>query len=132
MDPPGWLQEASQCWAEPVDGPRRLAVVPIWRRPWMAVGRDTFTGDVLARLGVDNALAGHPERYPKITPAALPPHELVVLPDEPYLFTADDGPEAFPGTPAALVSGRHLTWYGPSLVQAPALLRAQLAATIGA
>ena len=49
----------------------------------------------------------------------LPPHELVVLPDEPYAFTADDGPEAFPGVPAALVSGRHLTWYGPSLVEAP-------------
>jgi hypothetical protein len=28
--------------------------------------------------------------------------------------------------PAALVSGRHLTWYGPSLVEAPDLLRAQL------
>ena len=67
---------------------RRRAVVPIWRRPWMAVGRDTFTGAVLARLGVDNVLAGDPERYPRIDPAALPPHDLVVLPDEPYAFTA--------------------------------------------
>ena len=66
---------------------RRRAVVPIWRRPWMAVGRDTFTGAVLARLGVDNVLADDPERYPRIDPAALPPHDLVVLPDEPYLFT---------------------------------------------
>jgi hypothetical protein len=40
----------------------------------------------------------------------------------------DDGPEAFPGVPAALVSGRHLTWYGPSLVEAPSLLLAQLRA----
>jgi hypothetical protein len=53
---------------------------------------------------------------------------MVVLPDEPYRFTADDGPEAFPGVPAALVSGRHLTWYGPSLVDAPALLRNELEA----
>jgi hypothetical protein len=29
----------------------------------------------------------------------LPPHDLVVLPDEPYAFTADDGPEAFPVSP---------------------------------
>ncbi|HEY3481150.1 MAG TPA: helical backbone metal receptor, partial [Streptomyces sp.] len=43
-------------------------------------------------------------------------------PDEPYRFTADDGPEAFPGLPAALVSGRHLTWYGPSLAEAPAVI----------
>jgi hypothetical protein len=84
----------------------------------MAVGRDTFTGAVLARLGVDNVLAEHAERYPRFDPAALPDHDLVVLPDEPYLFTADDGPEAFPGVPAVLVSGRLLTWYGPSLAVA--------------
>jgi len=36
--------------------------------------------------------------------AAAP--DLLVLPDEPYAFTAADGPEAFPGVPYALVSGR--------------------------
>lgn len=124
---PAWLAQAEAAWADVAAlSPRRRAVVPIWRRPWMAVGSDTFTGDVLARLGVDNALAGVPDRYPRITLADLPPVDLVVLPDEPYRFTADDGPEAFPGTPAALVSGRHLTWYGPSLVEAPALLLDQL------
>jgi ABC-type hemin transport system substrate-binding protein len=94
----------------------------------MVAGRDTFTGDVLARLGVDNLFAGHAERYPKIPLdqliAAGP--DLVVLPDEPYRFTADDGPEAFAGIETALVSGRHLTWYGPSLVTAPATLMEQL------
>ncbi len=127
LDRPAWLDEAEAAWTAPPPERRRTAVVPVWRRPWMAVGRDTFTGDVLHRLGVDNALAGSPERYPKVRLDELPPHDLVVLPDEPYAFTADDGPEAFPGVPAALVSGRHLTWYGPSLVEAPELLRRQLA-----
>ncbi len=126
LDEPAWLTAARASWAEPFVGERRRAVVPIWRRPWMAVGRDTFTGDVLSRLGVDNALTGSPERYPKVELDQLPPHDLVVLPDEPYLFTADDGPEAFPAVPAALVSGRHLTWYGPSLAQARDVLTAQL------
>ncbi|MFC4909398.1 helical backbone metal receptor [Actinomadura gamaensis] len=126
---PAWLDEAERAWAavEPLAPPRR-AVIPVWRRPWMVVGRDTFTGDVLRRLGVENLYAGHPERYPKIPVeelnAARP--DLVVLPDEPYAFTAEDGPEAFPGVPSALVSGRHLTWYGPSLAEAPAVLRRQL------
>ena len=125
---PGWLDDARAAWqAAPGAEPRRRAVVPVWRRPWMALGRDTFAGDVLARLGVDNVLVGDPERYPKVRLDVLPPHELVVLPDEPYAFSAEDGPEAFPGVPAALVSGRHLTWYGPSLVEAPELLRRQLA-----
>ncbi len=125
LDRPGWLDEAVAVWAEPEPGPRRSAVIPIWRRPWMAVGRDTFTGDVLSRLGVDNALAGSADRYPKVSLDALPPHDLVVLPDEPYCFTAEDGPEAF-DAPCALVSGRHLTWYGPSLVEARPLLLSQL------
>lgn len=126
LDRPAWLDEARRAWAEPHRGPRRRAVVPIWRRPWMALGRDTFAGDVLRRLGVDNALAASADRYPRIDPAVLPPHDVVVLPDEPYAFTPTDGPEVFPATPVACVSGRHLTWYGPSLVEARSMLTAQL------
>jgi ABC-type Fe3+-hydroxamate transport system substrate-binding protein len=123
----GWLADAEAAWAAvPEPAVRRRAVVPIWRRPWMAVGRDTFTGALLARLGVDNALADDPERYPRIDPAALPPHDLVVLPDEPYAFTAADGPEAF-AAPSVLVSGRLLTWYGPSLGEAARILPPLLA-----
>jgi ABC-type Fe3+-hydroxamate transport system substrate-binding protein len=126
-DPP-WLTAARAAWADPPRLPGVRAVVPIWRRPWMVLGRDTFAGDVLARLGVVNVFAGHAERYPRLgrdEPAGVGA-ELVVLPDEPYAFTPDDGPEAWPQCRAAFVSGRHLTWYGPSLAEAPALLAAQL------
>jgi hypothetical protein len=126
LDRPRWLDDADRAWASPHEGPRRRAVVPIWRRPWMALGRDTFAGDVLARLGVDSVLADAPDRYPRFDPDALPPLDLVVLPDEPYSFSPADGPEAFPGVPAACVSGRHLTWYGPSLAEAREVLAAQL------
>ncbi|WP_432073575.1 helical backbone metal receptor [Streptomyces wuyuanensis] len=126
---PRWLDDAEAAWdaVEPPDEPRR-AVVPVWRRPWMVLGRDTFAGDLLARLGIENVYAAHPERYPRIPPDELAAAgaDLVVLPDEPYRFTADDGPEAFPGIPAALVDGRMLTWYGPSLAAAPTELRAAL------
>ncbi|MEU7426527.1 helical backbone metal receptor [Streptomyces sp. NPDC040750] len=128
---PRWLDEAEAAWASPLGvGGRARAVVPIWRRPWMVLGRDTFAGDVLARLGVGQLYAAHTERYPRVPleelRAAAP--DLVVLPDEPYRFTADDGPEAFPGLPCALVSGRHLTWYGPSLARAPRVLAEALRA----
>ncbi|MER5361307.1 helical backbone metal receptor [Streptomyces sp. NPDC002785] len=126
---PRWLDEAEAAWAAlpPPRAPRR-AVVPVWRRPWMVLGRDTFAGDLLARLGVENVYADHVERYPRIPLDTLNTAgaDLVVLPDEPYRFTADDGPEAFPALTAVLVDGRFLTWYGPSLAQAPAALRAAL------
>jgi ABC-type Fe3+-hydroxamate transport system substrate-binding protein len=124
---PQWLNAADESWSA-VHPPAEAtpALVPIWRRPWMALGRDTFAGDVLRRLGLRNVLSDSPDRYPRIDLSALPGYRLVVLPDEPYAFSADDGPEAFPDAPAALISGRHLTWYGPSLIDAPAVLGAQL------
>ncbi|WP_156721589.1 helical backbone metal receptor [Streptomyces apocyni] len=137
---PGWLAEAERAWRELPSLPvgvaraRRRAVVPIWRRPWMVLGSDTFAGDLLARLGVDNVYADHPERYPRTPVDALRAAgaDLVVLPDEPYPFTAEDGPEAFPGLPVALVDGRMLTWYGPSLIEAPARLGEALSAVLPA
>jgi ABC-type Fe3+-hydroxamate transport system substrate-binding protein len=125
LDRPAWLDEAAGAWAEPWRGPHRRALVPIWRRPWMAVGSGTFTGDLLARLGHDNVLADHEERYPKVDLARLPAYDVVVLPDEPYAFSPDDGPEAFAG-PSVCVSGRLLTWYGPSLVEARTVLERDL------
>jgi ABC-type Fe3+-hydroxamate transport system substrate-binding protein len=114
---PGWLQSAASQWSGPPPLPPLRTIVPIWRDPWMVVGARTFAGDLLARLGLAHVFGGSPERYPRLELAAL--HavggELVLLPDEPYCFTADDGPEAFGGSTVALVSGRSLTWYGPSL-----------------
>ncbi|MGA4843025.1 helical backbone metal receptor [Streptomyces sp. G45] len=131
---PPWLDRAEAAWLDPArPAIRPRAAVPIWRRPWMVLGRDTFAGDLLARLGVDNAYARHDERYPRVPLDDLRAADLdlVVLPDEPYRFTRDDGPEAFPASvPVALVSGRHLTWYGPSLAEAPAVLSAALRAAV--
>ncbi|NUK03860.1 helical backbone metal receptor [Streptomyces lunaelactis] len=125
---PRWLDEAEAAWASAVPLGEWRAIVPVWRRPWMVLGRDTFAGDLLGRLGVGNVYAGHAERYPRISLGELRDcgAQLAVLPDEPYRFAADDGPEAFSGLPAALVSGRHLTWYGPSLAEAPSMLGAAL------
>ena len=129
VPPPSWLDDAHDAWAAPtrVDPARRVrAVIPIWRRPWMFVGQDTYAGDVLRRLGVDNVLRGHDERYPAVPLDELPGADLAILPDEPYRFTDDDGPEAFDPLPSALVDGRSLTWYGPARIGAPERLVRQL------
>jgi ABC-type Fe3+-hydroxamate transport system substrate-binding protein len=130
LERPGWLDAATEVWQSSYDGPRRRAAIPIWRRPWMVIGRDTFAGDLLARLGVDNVMATSTERYPRVTLEQLRDlaPELIVLPDEPYAFSPTDGPEAFARweVPVACVSGRHLTWYGPSLVEARGVLTRSL------
>jgi hypothetical protein len=120
---PDWLEEARRLWLGPLPDVTATVAIPIWRDPWMVVGGRTFTGDLARRLGWANAYADSTDRYPKVDPADLAGVDLVLLPDEPYVFTADDGPEAFPDTPTRLVSGRLLTWYGPSLVEAHDLAR---------
>ncbi|HEY7176824.1 MAG TPA: helical backbone metal receptor, partial [Micromonosporaceae bacterium] len=125
---PNWLAAAEASWAAAPTVLAQRAIVPVWRRPWIVLGSDTFAGDVLARLGVTHAYASARDRYPRPSLDELTAVEpdLVVLPDEPYAFTDDDGPQSFPGVPYALVSGRHLTWYGPSLAEARDVLTAQL------
>jgi ABC-type Fe3+-hydroxamate transport system substrate-binding protein len=130
---PSWLTRAEQAWRDPgpaTPGPRVRTVIPVWRDPWMVVGSATFTGDLAGRLGLDNVYGDQPGRYPRIGLGDLAARgpDLIVLPDEPYAFSADDGPEMFPGHRVALVEGRSLTWYGPSLVTARMVLAAQLLA----
>ena len=141
---PKWLATAERAWAGPREGEwagpaagpgsesmaRPRVVVPIWRDPWMVVGARTFAGDLLARLGLVNVFGAGPDRYPHVAAeqirAARP--DLVLLPDEPYPFTAADGPEEFGGYRVVLLPGRLLTWYGPSLATARAELESLIRA----
>ncbi len=120
---PTWLTRARELWDRPPPDAGTRVAVPVWRDPWMVVGRDTYTGDLLTRLGYANVFADAADRYPSVDVAdilrAAP--DRLLLPDEPYVFTATDGPEAFPGVPHTLVSGRLLTWYGPALLEAVSL-----------
>jgi hypothetical protein len=94
----------------------------------MVVGSRTFTSDLVARLGLRNAFGNHADRYPRVEVGQIDRVgvDLVLLPDEPYEFTAADGPECFTHVPTVLGGGRLLTWYGPSLVEAAQKLPAIL------
>jgi ABC-type Fe3+-hydroxamate transport system substrate-binding protein len=108
--------------------PRTRVFCPIWKRPWMAVGADTYANDLLTLCGGENVFAGRKERrYPIVEEeeivAAKP--DVVLLPDEPYAFGAPDVEElaALP-IPAALtgrihcVDGTWVSWYGPRIGRA--------------
>ncbi len=119
---------------EGLNGTRRV-FVPIWKGPYMSVGSDTYVHDVLQTCGGENVCGGS-TRYPVLNLEEvedLEP-EVVLLPDEPYPFSAEDLREFFAlDIPAArmdriyLVDGKLLTWYGPrmasSLAQLAALLK---------
>jgi ABC-type Fe3+-hydroxamate transport system substrate-binding protein len=132
LPPPGWLTAAATSWGDPPPPSWARVVVPIWRDPWMTVGRRTFAGDVIARMGLENAVPDGDSRYPKRSLSELVESspDVVILPDEPYPFSPEDGPEAFVGVATALVSGRSMTWYGPSMATARQELTERIQASL--
>jgi ABC-type Fe3+-hydroxamate transport system substrate-binding protein len=134
---------------------------PIWKDPYMTINADTYVHDMLWVCGGDNVFARrqrrfplaaelgqHPEResdrdaerdrrYPRITldeMAALQP-EVILLPDEPYVFTTADLTDftPYPTVPAVqhgrlhLIDGKLVSWYGPRIGHSLRTLRELLA-----
>ncbi|HXC49330.1 MAG TPA: helical backbone metal receptor [Candidatus Limnocylindrales bacterium] len=94
---------------------------PIWRKPWMTFRRATYIGDMLERSGCRNVFGDRagPDFF-EITIdevlAAAP--ELIVLPDEPFVFEERHADELRAGGLDArylLIDGKDLAWYGPRI-----------------
>jgi len=109
--------------ARPRKGPRTLTL--IWKDPWMSAGPDTYVSDVVRQAGLTPI---GPDRYPALTEAKLDALEpqVILLPDEPYRFTARHQAaleRRFPQARVLRLDGRHLTWYLSRTVEALQSLR---------
>lgn len=98
----------------------------IWRKPWMAVGADTYVHDLLGRAGGDNVLAADEGRYPEITLEGLRARapDVVLLPDEPFPFSDKHVPEvqaALPDARVELIGGDDCCWHGVRSIRGLAL-----------
>lgn len=141
-----------------VAGRRRVRVFcPIWKDPYMTVNHGTYVHDVLAVCGGDNIFAQRlrrfplaadlgqgtaatgeryaerDRRYPRVTlqeMAALAP-EVILLPDEPYIFSDADLDDfaLFTDVPAVrhgrihIIDGKMVSWYGPRIGRSLRTLR---------
>ena len=160
----GQIQAIEQDYAETVALVARHQRVrvfcPIWKDPYMTINEDTYVHDVLQVCGGENIFAHRqrrfplaadlgqrPEamsersterdrRYPRVTleeMATLRP-EVVLLPDEPYAFSAADMADftPFPEVPAVrdgrifLIDGKMVSWYGPRIGRSLRTLRTLL------
>jgi hypothetical protein len=122
--------------------------VPIWMDPLMTLNADTFGSDVLARAGLVNAFSdrlrlyplaadlgkgeaieatGRDVRYPRLSIDELQARDraskidAIVLPDEPYAFSAADEAilhAALPHTRVIRTVGKDLFWYGAWTIDA--------------
>jgi len=93
----------------------------IWRKPFMAAGKNTFIDDILLNNGMTNVVLQ--SRYPEITLAELKDTDcnLILLSSEPYPFSEKHISEiqvAIPNVKVMLVDGEMFSWYGSRLVKA--------------
>jgi ABC-type Fe3+-hydroxamate transport system substrate-binding protein len=108
--------------------PARTAYVPIWKRPWMALGEPTYGSAVLRALGIAN-VAANDGAYPLLDPdeARRRQTDLVVAPSEPYPFAERHRRQLERAGPVVFVDGRDLLWWGartrPALRRLAAALR---------
>ena len=101
--------------------------VPIWKKPWMWCGGDTYVSNLVASIGGRNVLRDH-ERYPSLAiedVLALRP-EIIFLPDEPYEFTSDDAAEIRGPRVIGPFPGHLFTWHGARTILGLRFLRDRL------
>ena len=101
--------------------------VPIWKKPWMWCGGDTYVSNLVESIGGRNVL-GARERYPSLAideVLALRP-DIIFLPDEPYEFIAEDATEIRGPRVIGPFPGHLFTWHGTRTILGLRFLRERL------
>jgi len=93
---------------------------PIWRKPWMTIGPETYIHDMLRICGGLNVYGDSEDRYPTVTLGEVHRRAptIVLLPDEPYPFKPKHAKEVIAGLGDVrihFVDGKDLCWYGPRI-----------------
>ena len=97
-------------WFEP-----RKALYLIWKKPWMAAGKDTFIHEMMKMSGFENVVVK--DRYPSLTEDDIRKLDpgVVLLSSEPYPFKdqhVDELKKLLPASTIMLVDGEMFSWYG--------------------
>jgi iron complex transport system substrate-binding protein len=100
--------------------PRRKVAYLIWKKPYMAAGRNTFVNAMLELNNFENTLSEENSRYPEIKLSTLKSADLVLLSSEPFPFKESDAAELKKAlqTEVLLVDGEYFSWYGSRLQNA--------------
>jgi ABC-type Fe3+-hydroxamate transport system, periplasmic component len=99
-------------------------VVPIWKKPWMWCGGDTYVSNLVESIGGRNVLREQ-ARYPSLSLEhilSLRP-DVVFLPDEPFAFTAGDAAEIVGTRVIGPFPGHLFTWHGTRTILGLRFLR---------
>lgn len=103
--------------------PSKRVAYLIWKKPWMAVGKDTFIDYLLDFNRFTNVFVNEDSRYPNIDLESIPVKEteLVLLSTEPFPFQEKHAKklrQKFKNMEVEIVDGEFFSWYGSRLIKA--------------
>lgn len=98
--------------------------VPIWKKPWMWCGGDTYVSNLVETIGGRNVLHDR-ERYPSLSLEEVLEYkpDIVFLPDEPYPFTSAAAAEIEGPRVVGPFPGHLFTWHGTRTILGLRFLR---------
>lgn len=92
----------------------------IWKKPWMAAGRNTFINELLKLNKFENIISDPDSRYPEVSEEFIASADLILLSTEPFPFNESHA-EELQNTlqkPVQVVDGEYFSWYGSRMVEA--------------
>ena len=93
----------------------------IWANPFMVAGKNTFIGQVLSDLGLENAIDDPNARYPELKELEISQLDLeyVFLSSEPFPFKEKhiERLEKLTQSKVLLVDGEMFSWYGSRMLK---------------
>jgi len=88
-------------------------VYVIWKKPWMAVAKDTFIGSVLGHLGAENLIPPFQRKYPEFQMQDFDLKKTYFLfSSEPFPFHKKKTELLQLGIEGSLVNGESFSWFG--------------------
>ena len=109
---------------------RASAFIPIWRRPWMALGTPTYGADLLIHLGISTIYDEQPYPSVELDDVRARHPDVVLAPSEPYPFKERHRAELESLAPTSYVDGKDLFWWGERTRGARVRLADQLNAVV--
>lgn len=99
--------------------------VPIWKRPWMSIGRDTYASTLLLSAGFRNVYLDSENRYPEtpLDEVKLRMPDTILAPSEPYPFAERHRGTLEAVAPVTFLDGKDLFWWGSRTPKAIRRLR---------
>lgn len=99
-----WVKTPSQDYEE--------VLYLIWKKPWMAVSRETYIGSVLEKLGAKIVEFPAGEKYPVLDEVTEFNKALLLFSSEPFPFQKKIADLKSEGLEGAIVNGESFSWFG--------------------